>query len=114
MAVKVTLDYDRTDNIANAIERDVDDAITDGTAEMVGTAQAIVPVDTGRLRASISMRRAGPLSWIFFSDTEYDVFVEYGTRNMAAQPYMRPAYERHRPGIIAACEMAIARHAAGR
>lgn len=29
-----------------------------------------------------------------FADTSYDVYVEYGTWKMEAQPYMRPAAER--------------------
>ena len=113
MPIEVKVEYDHLNEIADDIVRGVDDAITDGAAEMVQTAQAIVPVDTGRLRASISMERVSN-GWSVFANTEYDKYVEDGTRFMAAQPYMRPSYERHRPGIIAACEAAIRRHAAGR
>lgn len=113
MPLTISLDYDHTDEIADAIERDIEQAIQDGAAEIAQTAQAIVPVDTGALRASITMRR-GMNEWIVETRIEYAPFVEFGTRYMAAQPYLRPAYERHRPGIIAACEAAIRRHATGR
>ncbi len=53
---------------------------------MAALAQAYVPVDTGRLQESIT---AGPTG--VTSDVEYAGFVEYGTSDTAAQPYMRPA-----------------------
>ena len=31
----------------------------------------------------------------------YSYFVEFGTRYMAAQPYMRPAFEEHKDGLAA-------------
>lgn len=34
----------------------------------------------------------------------YGVYVEMGTVNMAAQPYLVPALEAVRPGFLAACE----------
>lgn len=52
------------------------------------------PVDTGRLRAShqtlFSLLR-GEVA----TNTEYDVFVHYGTRYMKAQPYLLGAVEKN-------------------
>ena len=83
------------------------------TAEKVAkAAQALVPVDTGTLKQQIKVypskllqsnkRRAGYLV-IPQATGDYDKFyaghVELGlhkTRNMAAQPYMRPAVKKNR------------------
>ncbi len=54
--------------------------------DVAALARAYVPVDTGRLRDSIT---AGPTG--VTSDVEYAGFVEYGTSDTPAEPYMRPA-----------------------
>jgi HK97 gp10 family phage protein len=48
------------------------------------------PVDTGRLRSSITVKRSAQGVTVG-SNVEYAGYVEYGTRHMAAQPYLRPA-----------------------
>lgn len=67
------------------------------------TAQRLVPVDTGRLRASIesAVKRIGDTIVRGFVGTnvEYAPHVEIGTGSMDAQPYLRPAVEAHRPDI---------------
>lgn len=52
------------------------------------------PVDTGRLRASVTgtiQREDGEIVGYVGSDVEYAIYVELGTEHMAAQPYLRPA-----------------------
>lgn len=57
-------------------------------------AQQTVPVDTGTLKRSIQLHiEDGGLTAVVEASTEYAGYVEYGTRFMAAQPYMRPAAE---------------------
>jgi len=58
--------------------------------DMEAHAVRIVPVDTGRLRNSISVKVEGN-SIILGANTEYDIHVEYGTFRTRAQPYIRPA-----------------------
>lgn len=57
-------------------------------------ARILAPVDTGRLRASIMATKGsdglGPFVEIG-TNVEYAAYVEFGTRYMAAQPYLRPA-----------------------
>lgn len=53
-------------------------------------ARSRCPVDTGRLRASITVKRL-PQGVVVGSNVEYAGYVEYGTRHMAARPYLRPA-----------------------
>lgn len=54
-------------------------------------AQARAPVDTGTLRASIRAKRISATHWEVWVGVDYGIYLEYGTRHMAAQPYMRPA-----------------------
>ncbi|WP_347299082.1 HK97-gp10 family putative phage morphogenesis protein [Dolosigranulum savutiense] len=47
----------------------------------------------GEIRRSITLNfRRGGLEARVKPDKVYDVYVEYGTRFMAAQPYMRPSF----------------------
>jgi len=57
-------------------------------------AKADCPVDTGRLRNSIS-HAVEDNEAVIGSDCEYASFVELGTRKMKAQPYLRPAAYNH-------------------
>ena len=52
------------------------------------------PVDTGRLRASISHDTDEDTMYIG-TNVEYAPYVELGTSRMDAQPYLRPAIENH-------------------
>ncbi len=62
---------------------------------VVNRARTYAPVDTGRLRNSIDIQEKGRDTSGPFVDVgtrvDYAGFVEYGTRHMAAQPYLRPA-----------------------
>ena len=57
-------------------------------------AKEIVPVDTGRLRNSITHEVDGKDVFVG-SATEYAASVEYGTIKQKAQPYLRPAALDH-------------------
>lgn len=52
------------------------------------------PVDTGRLRASISHDTDDDTMYLG-TNVEYAPYVEMGTSRMDAQPYLRPAIENH-------------------
>ena len=55
--------------------------------------QRKAPVDTGTLKRSIGLEiRDGGLTAEVEPTAEYAAYVEYGTRYMSAQPYMRPSY----------------------
>lgn len=62
--------------------------------EIAEDARRAAPVRTGRLRASI--RAEGNRVNAGGGDVDYAAYVELGTRNMAAQPYLRPATYRYR------------------
>lgn len=59
-------------------------------------AKRLCPVDTGRLRASISYRLGIDMDGVYAvigTDVHYAKYVEFGTRFMRAQPFLRPALE---------------------
>lgn len=61
---------------------------------ILDVSQQLVPVDTGALKASGSVRVAG-VSTIYVEYTEpYAMHVEYGTVHSPAQPYIRPAFHQ--------------------
>jgi len=57
------------------------------------SAKANAPVDTSRLRGSISSRPEGIRQVIIGPNVDYGIYQEFGTKYMKAQPYMRPALE---------------------
>lgn len=63
---------------------------------------AEAPIDTGTLMRSITMGTdSDGLTATVTPAAEYAAYVEYGTRFMAAQPYLRPAFEAVKPQFIA-------------
>ena len=64
--------------------------------EVERLAQAKVPVDTGHLQRSIQLR-VGSTRAVIRSNANYSGYVEFGTRFMAAQPYLRPALDEVQP-----------------
>lgn len=60
-----------------------------------GYAKMLCPVDTGRLRNSISHTQDESAAYIG-TNVEYAPYVEMGTTRTRAQPYIRPAIENHK------------------
>lgn len=50
----------------------------------------------GRLRQSISVQKIGEGWFRVGTNVEYAIWVEFGTRRMAARPFLRPALEKVR------------------
>lgn len=74
-------------------------------ADIQGTAQNLAPVDTGNLRNSITSdytENAQLLRVEIGPTANYGAFVERGTSRARAQPYLRPAVERHEPALLEA------------
>lgn len=59
-----------------------------------GYAKRLCPVDTGRLRNSISHTHDEDSAYIG-TNVEYAPYVEFGTRRQKAQPYLKPAVTEH-------------------
>lgn len=84
------------------------DAVALTALQVESTAKELAPVDTGRLRASIGITFAADrLSAEVGSNVEYAIFIEAGTRYMAAQPFLGPAFEQHRAAFLANMKQAL-------
>ncbi len=71
------------------------------TANMQVQAQKLAPVDTGNLKRSIRLELLkGGMAGAVISPADYSGYQEFGTRFMAAQPYMGPAWRKERPIFI--------------
>lgn len=76
------------------IGKKVQKMLEDTGDTLVAQMQAVVPVDTGRLRNSIRKNVTTGSVTVGPVDVEYASYVEYGTSRMKAQPYIRPSVDK--------------------
>lgn len=69
----------------------LDKAFEKSANELAGSARAIAPEKTGKLKAGIRAGREGN-GWLVESTDEAAAPLEWGTRKMPAQPSFYPAY----------------------
>lgn len=75
-------------------------AIAKTAYDIEADAKAKAPVDTGNLRNSIGTDITdGGYAAEIGPSASYGAYVEMGTRHMAAQPYLGPAFDRRAPGL---------------
>lgn len=103
--MQIDINYDNgLSDIANNIENNFADIIGQGAQTVCESAKSLCPVDTGLLQSSINVQPAGNTA-VISADTEYAVFVEFGTSKMAAQPYLvRPLFTNTQGNIVAIAE----------
>lgn len=102
--IKITIQSNRFKQIAKKARKAVGAIVHKAAFDIEARAKSIVPVDTGMLKNSITTEFPNEISAIVAPHTEYEQYVEFGTRRQRAQPYMRPAAEKVRPAFVAACE----------
>lgn len=74
------------------IEENIDQRMIKAGKAAVAEATRLVPVRTGQLRDSIGFTYIQSEKTLqLHADEPYAIFVEYGTPQMRAQPYLRPA-----------------------
>ena len=62
-------------------------------AELQSKAQSAAPYRTGTLRRSVGLKiENGGMRAVVEAEAEYAPYVEYGTRFMQEQPYMKPSF----------------------
>lgn len=76
-------------------------AVRKAAYDIKGSAQNRAPVDTGKLKGSIttSAMKPGTLSVEIGPTANYGLWVETGTSRMGPQPYMGPAADKHEPAF---------------
>lgn len=89
----------RADNrreVAEAIDKAVAAALEEMGLVCEGYAKLACPVDTGRLRSSIThMTKPSDNAVYVGTNVEYGPCVELGTIHMAARPFLKPAAADH-------------------
>lgn len=109
-----TVFRDESENVRREAEDRLKRALTEAALHLESEIAIRTPVDTGRLRASISHiaplgrseegggRLSGPgavNAAYVGTNVAYAPYVEFGTRYMAAQPYMRTGYAAAKPAM---------------
>lgn len=80
----------------DALESQIEQALSSIGLTAETYAKAACPVDTGRLRNSIAHEvETGGKSVVIGTNVEYAAYVELGTSRMGARPYLKPAAENH-------------------
>lgn len=97
------------DDVIRELGISASDAIDAASDEIKNTALSIernakqrTPVDTGRLRGSIQSQFSESMGGVqadIGTNVEYANFIEYGTRKMAARPFLNPAFDEETQGL---------------
>jgi HK97 gp10 family phage protein len=96
---RVVFDEVALDQLFNSPEGPVGKDLARRAVRVETAAKRLAPVDTGRLRSSITreLSRDGQgLVAVIGTNVHYAPHVEFGTVRMRAQPYLRPALDAAR------------------
>lgn len=106
MGKGITIKFDGLDDLLKRIEAqpakvksEAGDIIQNTALRVEKRAKASAPEDTGYLKQHITAEKTGELTADVTSLAEYSIYNEFGTRKMAAHPYMRPAMNQEQPFI---------------
>lgn len=91
--VKATVVRNNFRQVKNDIGRATERLVIDLARAVEVEAKQRAAVDTGFMRGSIEVERREDLFALVICGAEYGIFVEYGTVNSPAQPFMTPAGE---------------------
>lgn len=105
--MQINITYDNglaktAENLAGSIGA----IIEAGARRVCEIAKSVCPVDTGTLRESISAECDGNRAEIS-ANTDYASYVEFGTSQMAPQPYLVPSLIEHSDSVLEAMARAI-------
>lgn len=96
MADEVEVVEDNTSEAAEGIRGAVAAALEEIGLVAEGHAKRLCPVDTGRLRGSIThVTRPSENAVYIGTNVEYAPYVENGTRRQRPQPFLKPAAADH-------------------
>ena len=95
MGIEFRVNKDNTDEVLRALQTAKQRALEAIGLQAEGYAQLLAPVDTGRLRNSITHKVVDEDSVAVGTNVEYAIYQEFGTSKMKAQPYLKPAVMNH-------------------
>lgn len=99
---------DNSDEFLKALPEQIEQALTAIGLTAESYAKQECPVDTGRLRNSITHAvETGEQAVYIGSNVEYAAFVELGTSRMKARPYLKPAATEHTAEYKSLAEQAL-------
>jgi len=76
----------------------VKEALEKKMIKALATSQKLAPVDTGRLRSSLTyvdISDSDKIGFALGTPVNYAPHQEFGTENMPPQPFLRPALKKH-------------------
>lgn len=94
MSTRVSLDHAAIERLFTSESGPVGRDLTRRTIKVESAAKRLCPVDTGRLRSSISHEMTADgkgLVGFVGTNVEYAIFQELGTRFQRGTPFLRPA-----------------------
>lgn len=81
-------------------------AVQKNGAQMHKAAISNAPVDTGALKQSITLE-VSDMTATVQENKHYGIYVELGTRKMAAQPYIKPAFNSVKDTFVSDLRKAV-------
>lgn len=107
-AITMTVKSNRFGELARKLPQIASVAVRKAAIDIMTFARMASPVLTGNLMNSIQVAIESMLTAIVTVGAEYGIYVEFGTRYMAARPYFMPAVELVAPQFEAALRNALA------
>lgn len=99
---RVTIHYNRFPELQAKAPQVAKQAVQLTLLELVSAADPLTPVDTGNLKNAKEMGEDF-VTWL----APYAAYVNYGTRNMAARPFVDQAVAQVQPMFVKAIEQAL-------
>ena len=101
---RVNIDLQKTAmELRRKIRNAVQDTANDIVEDVAGKGPHAAPYKTGNLRASYYAEMISDYEGRVANNVEtapYAIYVELGTRKMAARPHLKPAAEYHGPKLV--------------
>ena len=108
IAITITFEDRRLQELSAELQTKVRQVVLIAAHNTERRAKELVPVDTGDTKNSIEVRPGpGDMEAEVGPTTDYAPFLEFGTRRMAARPFMVPAAEAERGPFMAALKAIV-------
>lgn len=94
-SMKFTMSVDNTEQFKKLLDGKKKEILEEAGRFVSGEAKLRAPVDTGKLRDSLTEQMNGQDQVDIGTVVEYSDYVELGTSRQDAQPYLLPAFEEN-------------------